>query len=53
MTDRDGFSKDINDAMVFETREEAEAYMREHGMEGVEVIPVADGSKTGDVRRVQ
>ena len=52
MTDKN-LSEDINDAMVFDTREEAEAYIREHGIKGAEVMPVADESKTGDVRRVQ
>jgi|HubBroStandDraft_4_1064222.scaffolds.fasta_scaffold94397_5 hypothetical protein len=53
MNDPKNFSKDINDALVFETREEAEAYMREHGIEGVEVMAVAEGSVTGDVKRIQ
>jgi hypothetical protein len=53
MNDPKHFSKDINDAMVFDTREEAEACMREHGLTGAEVMPVADESKTGDVKRIQ
>jgi len=51
------FSSDINDAMVFETREEAEAYIREHELEfagrNIEVIQVADSSVTGNVQRIQ
>ena len=53
MTDRTNISTDINDALVFETREEAEAYMREHGLKGFEVMAVAEGSETGDVKRIQ
>jgi len=53
MNKPEDFSTDINDAMVFETKEEAEACAREHGLENVQVLQVAEGSKTGDVKRIQ
>jgi len=44
---------DINKAMQFETREEAEAYAREHGLTNVAVIQVAEDPETGNLQRTQ